>query len=131
MCSLSFWALKVEVALLSYFLLEERGNTFHLFWLHFSGCLLNTVLFLYVCKGLNGRAQQCISDLVNWKCFSPLSLMLTVPWSCLKLKGDCALSVAAPQLWNDLVVQIRLLSDADSFKTSLKKYIFSLAFGSM
>ncbi len=40
--------------------------------------------------------------------------------SCLKLKGDCAFSVAAPRLWGDLLVHI----DVDSIKSSLKTHLF-------
>ncbi len=46
--------------------------------------------------------------------------MLSVPMSCLKLKGDCAFSVAAPRLWGDLLVHI----DVDSIKSSLKTHLF-------
>lgn len=90
-------------------------------------------------KGLNSQAPQYITDLLlHGKCSRPLrssnTLMSTVPRSRLKLKGDLAFSVAAPCLWKDLPGHIRLSSDVDSFKTSLKTFFFFsfiLAFGSM
>lgn len=90
-------------------------------------------VLLYVFKGLYGQAPQYITDLLHRKCSRSLrssnKLMLTVPRSRLKLKGDRAFSVAAPRLWNDLPEHLRLSSTVDSFKSSLKTYFFSLAFG--
>lgn len=60
----------------------------------------------YVFKGLNGQAPQYITDLLHQKCSrsfrSSNKLILTVPRSKLKLKGDHSFSVAAPHLWNNL-----------------------------
>lgn len=85
-------------------------------------------VLLYVNKWLNGQAAQYITYLLNRKCSRPWRssnrLMLTVPRSHLKLKDDRTFTVAAPSLWNYLPVHIRLSSDVDSFKTSLKTYLF-------
>ncbi len=55
-------------------------------------------------------------------------MMLSVPRSHLKLKGDHAFLIAAPRLWNDLPAYIRLSPDIGSFKSHFKTYLFSLAF---
>jgi len=66
-----------------------------------------TLLFVY--KGLHGLGPPYMSDLLSshHNAFknlrSPSSLQLTVPRTHLKLKGDCVFSVAAQQLWNNLI----------------------------
>ncbi len=67
---------------------------------------------LFVFKGLHGLALLYISDLLfhynaSRELRSTSSLQLTVPRTRLKLKGDRAFSVAAPQLWNNLPPFIR------------------------
>ena len=44
------------------------------------------------------------------------------------MHGDRAFSVAGPKLWNQLPLSIRELSNVDSFKKSLKTYLFCLAY---
>ena len=56
-------------------------------------------------------------------------LVLEVPRSRLKTKGDRAFSVAAPKLWNSLPLRIRHAASLESLKSSLKTNFFSLAFG--
>ncbi len=57
------------------------------------------------------------------------SLKLTVPRTRLKLKGDRAFSVAAPQLWNNLPSYIRSAPTYADFKFLLKTYLFTVAYG--
>ncbi len=55
-------------------------------------------------------------------------LLLNVPKTKCKLRGERAFAVAAPKLWNDLPLPIRQASSLSLFQSSLKTYIFSLAF---
>lgn len=46
-----------------------------------------------------------------------------------KTYGSRAFRVAAPELWNKLPREIKLLSDnIDNFKKKLKTYLFNIAF---
>ena len=45
-----------------------------------------------------------------------------------KTLGDCALSMTAPFLWNSLPLPIRQETSIDSFKRSVKTYLFKKAF---
>ena len=45
-----------------------------------------------------------------------------------KTMGDRALSIAAPFLWNSLPLPIRQETSIDSFKRSVKTYLFKKAF---
>lgn len=56
------------------------------------------------------------------------SSMMLMPRSCLKLKGDCAFSIAAPRLWNELPAYVRLSPDIGSFKYQFKTYLFFISF---
>ncbi len=89
---------------------------------------------LFVYKGLHGLAPSYISDLLFYcnasrELRSTSSLQLTVPRTRLKLKGDHAFSVAAPQLWNNLPFYIRSAPTYADFKSLLKTYLFTVAYG--
>ncbi len=91
-----------------------------------------TLLFVY--KGLHGLAPSYISDILFYcnasrELRSTSSLQLTVPRTRLKLKGDRAFSVAAPQLWNNLPSYIRFAPTYADFKSLLKTYLFTIAYG--
>lgn len=55
-------------------------------------------------------------------------LIMNVPKTKRKLRGDHAFAMAAPKLWNDLPLPIRQVSSSSLFKSSLKTPLFSLAF---
>lgn len=85
--------------------------------------------FCCMCRGLMARPHstlQIFFSTGNVLCpYCPQTvLMLSVPRSRLKLKGHCAISVAATGLWDELLVH----TDADSFKSSLKVYLFFFGF---
>ncbi len=89
---------------------------------------------LFVYKGLHGLAPSYISDLLFYcnasrELRSNSSLKFTVPRTRLKLKGDRAFSVAAPQLWNNLPSYIRSAPTYADFKFLLKTYLFTVAYG--
>ncbi len=111
-------------------------STSPLFWHHFTGCqyiLGLNLKFLFVFKSLNGLAPPYISELLHpymptHSLRSADQLLLNVPKTKRKLRGDRAFAVAAPKLWNDLPLPIRQVSSLSLFKSTLKTYLFSLAF---
>ncbi len=54
-------------------------------------------------------------------------LLLTVPRTRLKLKGDQAFAVARPKLWNSLPQLLREVSSLNVFNVEVKNYL-SLSF---
>ncbi len=90
-------------------------------------------ILLFVFKSLNGLAPPYIYELLHpymptRSLRSTDQLFLNVPKTKHKLRGDHAFAVAAPKLWNDLPLPIRQASSLFLFKSTLKTYIFSLAF---
>ena len=93
-------------------------------------------ILLFAFKSLNGLAPRYVSELLHP--YAPArglrsadQLLLEVPRSKRKLRGDRAFSVAAPNLWNNLPLHIRQASSLSIFKTSLKTYFYSLAFNTV
>lgn len=82
-------------------------------WVHFK-------ILLYVFKCLHGLAHSYLFELLHL--YSPprslRSADLQVPRR--RLRGDRAFSVAAPQLWNNLPLNVRISPSLSIFKTSLK-----------
>ena len=92
-----------------------------------------TLIFIF--KILNDLAPSYLSDLIilhqpvkNLR--SADKLLLRVPRSRLKRKGDRAFSIAGPRSWNSLPLAIRSIPTLHSFKTALKKHFYSLTFNS-
>jgi len=56
-------------------------------------------------------------------------MVLEVPRSKRRSRGDRAFSVAAPTLWNSLPVAVRTAGSLSIFKSLLKTHLFELAFG--
>ena len=54
--------------------------------------------------------------------------LLAVPRSKLKSYGDCAFSVCAPELWNDIPEIIKCSVNLNTFKRNLKTYLFKRYF---
>ena len=59
--------------------------------------------------------MKCISS----KALHFISILLAVPKSRLKTYGDRAFSVAAPKLWNELPLDLRILDTINLFKKHL------------
>ncbi len=55
-------------------------------------------------------------------------ILLVVPRSRLKTKGDCAFEVVAPKLWKALPLELRSVDSVDIFEMQLKTHFFKLAF---
>lgn len=90
-------------------------------------------VLLFAFKALNYLAPSYLSELLHpYKPSRSLrsadQLLLTVSKTKRKLRGDCAFSVAAPKLWNNLPHDIRQASSLSVFKSLLKTHLFSLAF---
>ena len=90
-------------------------------------------LLLITYKSLNGLAPSYLSDLIHFHSPSRALrssdlLLLDVPRSRLKTRGDRAFAVAAPRLWNSLPPNIRAAKSLDIFKSLVKTHLFSLAF---
>jgi hypothetical protein len=84
-------------------------------------------------KAIHGLAPDYISDLITVNSTYSLrlnnGLLLTQPSVILKKTiGDRWFTAAAPSLWNKLPSCIRNMTSLDSFKSSLKTFLFRLAF---
>lgn len=93
-------------------------------------------ILLFVFKCLNGLAPQYLSDLLvpytpSRSLRSTGQALLLVSKTKRKLRGDRAFAVAAPRLWNELPLHIRLTESLPVFKSLLKTHLFSLAFNSV
>lgn len=90
-------------------------------------------ILLFVFKSLNGLAPPYLTELLcphaPARCLrSADQLLLEVPRSKRKLRGDRAFSIAAPKLWNGLPLYVRQAPSLSTFKTRLKTHFYSLAF---
>ncbi len=90
-------------------------------------------ILLFVFKAINGLAPEYIKDLLVVQSFSRLlrsnsHIMLKVPRTRLKCRGDRAFSVVAPRLWNDLPFSVGCSTSLQMFKSRLKTYLYSQAF---
>ncbi len=121
---------------------QKRGSILLLFLLHCTGSLSNSeliyFLFFYwfpllVYKALQKSAPDYICDLIqpyttSRSLRSCNQLLLSVPHSRCKSKGDRAFAVAAPKLWNSLLLIIRASPSLCVFKSNLKTHFYTLAF---
>ena len=103
-----------------------------LHWLPVKFRIVFKVLLL-VYKALNGMAPPYLSDMLRYRSYSrslksASQKRLVVHRTSMKTYGDRAFSIAGPKLWNQLPLSIRELSSVDSFKKSLKTYLFRLAY---
>ena len=90
-------------------------------------------LLLTVYKSLHGLAPTYLSDILHHHIPSRAlrsadQLLLEVPRTRQKTRGDRAFAVAAPRLWNCLPLHIRAAQSLNDFKSQLKTHLFSLAF---
>uniref|UniRef100_A0A3P9MP71 Reverse transcriptase domain-containing protein n=1 Tax=Oryzias latipes TaxID=8090 RepID=A0A3P9MP71_ORYLA len=93
-------------------------------------------ILLFVFKSLNGLAPPYLSELLHLhspsrSLRSADQLLLDVPRTRRKLRGDRAFAVAGPRLWNALPMQVRQARSLNDFKSKLKTHLFSLAFNSV
>lgn len=88
-------------------------------------------ILLFVFKSLKQLAPSYIADFLHHH--TPLrslrssdQLLLTIPPSRLKSRGDRAFAVLGPKLWNELPLHVRLAPSVPIFKSRLKTHLFSL-----
>ena len=86
-------------------------------------------ILMFVFKALHGKAPNYLSELVHVRTTSRAlrsssEVILDVPRSRLKTKGDRSFAVAGPKLWNSLPVHIRGAQSLGIFKSLLKTYLF-------
>ena len=103
-----------------------------LHWLPVSFRIEYKILLLCY-KAVNGLAPQYLAELLSFyvpsrKLRSSSQDLLVEPKARLKTYGERAFSVCAPKLWNKLPSSVRNSASVDTFKTSLKTYMFSKAF---
>lgn len=92
-------------------------------------------VLLLTFKAIHGMAPQYLSNLISLKEFtgynlrSSNSMLLSTP-TCKSFKtlGDRAFCMAAPTLWNSLPYSVRSCTSVDSFKQSVKTFLFRQAF---
>ncbi|XP_049320995.1 uncharacterized protein LOC125781301 [Astyanax mexicanus] len=91
-------------------------------------------ILLLTYKALHGLAPEYLQDLIS--CYEPPRLLrsqgaglLVVPKIQRSSAGGRAFSYKAPQLWNNLPEYVRDSDTVSIFKSRLKTYLFSLAFG--
>uniref|UniRef100_A0AAR2KHK1 Reverse transcriptase domain-containing protein n=1 Tax=Pygocentrus nattereri TaxID=42514 RepID=A0AAR2KHK1_PYGNA len=92
-------------------------------------------ILLLTYKALHGLAPEYLRDLISY--YEPPRLLrsqgagfLVVPKIQRSSAGGRAFSYKAPQLWNNLPDNVRDSDTVSIFKSRLKTYLFSLAFGS-
>ena len=90
-------------------------------------------MLILVFKSLNVAAPLYLSELLSIRASTYCSrsssqLVLDVPRSRMKSRGDRAFCVAGPVLWNNLPVHVRSAQTLEHFKSMLKTHLFSLAF---
>ena len=94
---------------------------------------INFKILLFVFKSIHGLAPSYLADLL--RIHTPAralrsadQLVLDIPPSRLKSRGDRAFAVIGPKLWNELPLHIRLAPSLSVFKTSLKTHLYAQAF---
>ena len=92
-------------------------------------------IFLLAFKTVTGLAPSYLTELLHAhvparKLCSNHQLLLKVPRTRLKTRGDRAFGIAASKSWNSLSPQVRFAPTLALFRSLLKIHLFSLAFGS-
>ncbi len=96
--------------------------------------IVDLKIWLLVYKSLNGLSPTYLCELLTE--YQPIRSLrssnqdlLFIPKSRLKCRGDRAFCIAAPRLWNALPLSIRQASSVNIFKSRLKIFLFSKAYG--
>jgi len=94
-------------------------------------CSFKTALLTF--KILHGMAPSYLSDLIKYyfpvrNLRSESDILLEVP-KCKSSSSSRAFAFAAPTLWNSLPYEIRTCTSIDSFKSKLKTFLFTSAYG--
>ena len=86
-------------------------------------------ILLITFKAIHSLAPKYLCDLLTFKSSlynlrSSDSILLSMPAAQSKLLGDRAFMVAAPRLWNSLPIELREITNVNSFKAHIKTYLF-------
>ncbi len=112
----------------------KKGIILLQYYLLFTGYQFSTgSILLMVFKALHNMSPSYITNLLEYHTLartlrSADKLLLAVPRSPKKSKGDTAFMVMAPKLWNSLPLHIRQAPSLEVFKSHLKTHLFTLAF---
>ena len=84
-------------------------------------------------RALHGQVPFYISDLIQLhtptrSLRSLGQMLLVVPRTNFKTRGDRSFQAVAPRLWNDLPLSLRCVDSVESFKKQLKTLLFKQAF---
>ena len=81
---------------------------------------------------MNDSGPQYLKDLLKKNNTRALrdNGKLYVPRTSTKTFGDCAFSVAAPRLWNNIPADVRAIDNLNGFKRSIQTLLFNDAFTS-
>ncbi len=97
-------------------------------------CLVDFKMLVLVYKSRNGLAPTYLCELLTE--YQPIRSLrssnqdlLSTPKSRLKCRGDRAFCIAAPRRWDALPLSIRQTSSVNIFKSRLKTFLFSKAYG--
>ena len=112
-----------------------RDRLYNLHWLPVTFRIEFKILLL-IFKAIKGFAPGYINELINIKnegiyrlrSNSSGILLQYVKFKTYKTLGDRSFMVAAPNLWNNLPLEIRKAPNIDNFKTLLKTFLFKKAF---
>ena len=99
---------------------------------------INFKILLLTFKAIHGLAPSCINDLVkikplnsSYRLRSNDGILLSHPnFKTSTTLGDRAFVASAPNLWNDLPLEIRMTKSVHTFKRFSKTHLFSKAFHS-
>lgn len=85
-------------------------------------------IFLYTFKILNNLVPSYLTDLLD--VYNPKralrssnQLLLVQQRPCQKTRGDRAFAIAAPKLWNNLPIDVRMSDSIQLFKSHLKTHL--------
>ncbi len=105
-----------------------------LHWLPVKFRIQNKIIVL-VFRALHGQAFFYLNELLqpynsSRNLRSSKQILLVVPRSRLKTKGDCAFEVVAPKLWNALPLNLRSVDSVDIFKKQKRTLLCAAVFQS-
>ena len=86
-------------------------------------------ILLITFKAIHSLAPKYLCDLLTFKSSlynlrSSDSILLSMPAARSKTLGDRAFMVAVPRLWNSLPIELRAITNVNSFKAHIKTYLF-------
>ena len=86
-------------------------------------------ILLITFKAIHGLAPKYLCELLTFKSSlynlrSSGTILLSMPAGCSITLGDRAFMVTTPTLWNSLPIELRAITNVNSFKAPIKTYLF-------